>query len=100
MLLPKKLLVQEEEMLNKELKELEKQGQDVDVVLLQEELLGEEQQEKLLVEEEQQEDDADLFLFFFSLNNKGAKRPCNCSNRQLIALNEIIAYYNVNCFVE
>jgi len=48
----------------KELKELEKQGQDVDVVLLQEELLGEEQQEKLLAEEEQQEDDADLFLFF------------------------------------
>ena len=64
MLLPKKPLVLEEEMQGYELKELEKQGQDVDVVLLQEELLGEEQQEKLLAEEEQQEDDADLFLFF------------------------------------
>ena len=63
MLLPKKTLVLEEEMQGYELKELEKQGQDVHVVLLQEELLGEEQQEKLLAEE-QQEDDADLFLFF------------------------------------
>ncbi len=64
MLLPKKLLVQEEEMQGYELKELENQVQDVNVVLLQEELLGEEQQEKLLAEEEQQEDGADLFLFF------------------------------------
>ena len=63
MLLPKKPLVLEEEMQGYELKELEKQGQDVDVVLLQEELLGEEQQEKLLAEE-QREDVADLFLFF------------------------------------
>ena len=68
MLLPKKPLVLEEEMQGYELKELEKQGQDVVVVLLQEELLGEEQQEKLLAEEEQQEDDADLFLFFFNYN--------------------------------
>ncbi len=68
MLLPKKPLVLEEEMQGYELKELEKQGQDVNVVLLQEELLGEEQQEKLLAEGEQQEDDADLFLFFFNYN--------------------------------
>ncbi len=64
MLLPKKPLVLEVEMQGYELKELERQGQDVNVVLLQEELLGEEQQEKLLAEEEQQEDDADLFSFF------------------------------------
>jgi len=62
-LLPKKPLVLEEEMQGYELKELEKQGQDVNVVHLQEKLLGEEQQENLLAEE-QQEDDADLFLFF------------------------------------
>ncbi len=64
MLLPKKPLVLEEEMQGYKLKELEKQGQDVNVVHLQEELLGEEQQEELLAEEKQQEDDADLFLFF------------------------------------
>ena len=64
MLLPKKPLVLEEEMQPQKLHQEKRQGQDVDVVLLQEELLGEEQQEKLLAEEEQQEDDADLFLFF------------------------------------
>ncbi len=77
MLLPKKPLVLEEEMQGYELKELEKQGQDVDVVLLQEELLGEEQQEKLLAEEEQQEDDADLFLFFLLTFDTNCKRVQN-----------------------
>ena len=63
MLLPKKPLVLEEEMQPQKLHQEKRQGQDVDVVLLQEELLGEEQQEKLLAEE-QREDVADLFLFF------------------------------------
>jgi len=62
-LLPKKPLVLEEEMQPQKLHQEKRQGQDVDVVLLQEELLGEEQQEKLLAEE-QREDVADLFLFF------------------------------------
>jgi hypothetical protein len=42
----------------------EKREQDVNVVHLQEKLLEEKQQEKLLLEEEQRKDDADLFLFF------------------------------------
>ena len=63
MLLPKKPLVLEEEMQPQKLHQEKRQGQDVDVVLLQEELLEEEQQEKLLAEE-QREDVADLFLFF------------------------------------
>jgi len=65
----------EKEMQQQKLQQEKKQGQDVDVVHLQEELredeeqqekllVEEEQQEKLLVEEEQREDDADLFLFF------------------------------------
>jgi len=62
-LLPKKPLVLEEEMQPQKLHQEKRQGQDVDVVLLQEELLEEEQQEKLLAEE-QREDVADLFLFF------------------------------------
>ncbi len=51
-------------MQQQKLQEEKKQGQDVNVVHLQEKLREEEQQEKLLAEEEQQEDDADLFLFF------------------------------------
>ncbi len=56
--------VHEKEMQQQKLQEEKKQGQDVNVVHLQEKLRGEEQQEKLLVEEEKREDDADLFLFF------------------------------------
>ncbi len=52
-------------MQQQKLQEEKKQGQDVNVVHLQEKLREEEQQEKLLAEEEQREDDdADLFLFF------------------------------------
>jgi len=54
-------------MQRQKLQEEKKQGQDVNVVHLQEKLRGEEQQEKLLVEEEEQlEDGADLLLFFFN----------------------------------
>jgi len=74
----------EKEMQQQKLQQEKKQGQDVDVVHLQEVLqeeeqrekllveeeqrekllVEEEQREKLLVEEEQREDDADLFSFF------------------------------------
>ncbi len=56
--------VHEKEMQQQKLQEEKKQGQDVNVVHLQEKLRGGEEQEKLLVEEEKREDDADLFLFF------------------------------------
>jgi len=63
-LLLERLHAHEKEMQQQKLQQEKKQGQDVNVVHLQEKLRGEEQQEKLLAKEEQQEDDADLFLFF------------------------------------